>query len=72
MEEAAAVSNRAKDIKVNGNLELEVLQQKIHQEFGIVMIPPDDVDKMTDVREVDDIVFSWTSCPPDSNFKSCW
>lgn len=59
-------------IGIDGNLELKNMSRVVHEDFGIVMLPPAgaDVDRMS-LEEVDDIEFTWGSCAPDGVIRSC-
>lgn len=59
-------------VRINGNLELKTMSRVIHEDFGIVMLPPAgaDVDRMS-LEEVDDIVFTWGNCPKDGVIREC-
>lgn len=67
----SAMSN-LETIGIDGNLELKNMSRVVHEDFGIVMLPPSgaDVDRMS-LEEVDDIVFEWGNCPKDGVIRSC-
>ena len=72
-EQMLEINGRAETIRIDGNLELTNMSKIIHEEYGIVMLPPAgaDVDSMS-LEEVDDIVFEWSSmCPKDGIIRQC-
>ncbi len=73
-EQMLEINGRAETIRINGNLELNNMSKIIHEEYGIVMLPPGrevDIETMS-VEDVDDIVFEWSSmCPKDGVIRQC-
>lgn len=70
--ELQSIQERAESIRIDGNLELNNAQRIVHEDFGIVMIPAAEVDpESMSLEDVDNLVFSWTSCAPDGVIREC-
>ena len=67
-----SATDNLETIGIDGNLELKNMSRVVHEDFGIVMLPPAgaDVDRMS-LEEVDDIVFSWYMCSKDGVIRDC-
>lgn len=67
-----SATDNLETIGIDGNLELKNMSRVVHEDFGIVMLPPAgaDVDRMS-LEEVDDIEFTWGDCPHDGVIRSC-
>ncbi len=74
VEKMRVAGERYDNYMIDVNLEITNKQRIIHEDFGVVMLPPSrewDVETMP-LEKVDDIVFEWSSmCPKDGIIKQC-
>ena len=67
-----SATDNLETIGIDRALEMTTMSRMLHEDFGIVMIPPvgADVDSMS-LEEVDDMVFTYGNCPKDGVIRKC-
>ena len=71
-QQVQGIQLKAEDIMINANLELNNMSRVVHEDFGIVMLPPGDADSdRMGLEDVDNMIFDWGPCPTEGTFNVC-